>query len=330
MLEQIDKHEIPEAEKFFFFGNPIRVVGCGGAGVNIVNYLYEKGVFGADLISIDTDERHLSVVRSGKKITIGRSLTRGTGSGGDPEKGKKAAEMFNHEVYSTFQHTKLIFLIAGLGGGTGTGATPVLARLGRDYRATVVAIVTLPSKDDTKKREVAEKDIAELLKAADTVVAIYYDMLPGYECHLLPGDNLSCMDELIVEKIKVICEAMTRRPFIHVDILDLKNLMTDGGLGVMVARELRCDNYIMEVLNRTLNKPLLDVDYTSADRALIHITCGRDMPIPEALSIVENMYKEMNPNIKILWGVKIEKDDFLGKLKLLVILNGIDGTKYFK
>lgn len=322
MLE--DREHIADVEMYRYFNKPVKIIGCGGAGINIVNYLSSIKVFGADTIAIDTDERHLSVINADKKVLIGASVVNGNGAKGNTGAGESSANDALYALHQTFLQSKLIFIVAGMGGGTGTGAAPVIAKAAREYGLTVVAIVSIPFRDEPDKRAKAEQGILKLLSAADTVIPVDFERLPDYERSLPRENALLCMDELISGKLKTLIEAMTKRPLVHVNILDLKNIMKNGGLGVMLIGEMGCDNYILDIMGGNIGYPVIDVDYHQAKRAFIHVTCGRDIDINEALDIVENTYRRFNPDIDTLWGAKVE-EDFVHTLKILTILIGIDG-----
>ena len=315
---------------YSFFPKQIRIVGIGGAGGNIVNYLYSIGAFGAHMIAVDTDERHLSVIRADEKFSIGgKSLIKGPGTKGDAEIGRQAAEKSGWKLDEAIRDTKLMFIVAGMGGGTGSGAAPVIARQAREIGATVVAIVTMPFQDEIDARKKAVDGIEKLLDVAHTTIIVDFDRLHGFEKDEPKQNALSLMDELIAKKIKTIVESCTKRPLIHVNILDLQRVLHDGGLSVMLSCRDRSDDNLLTLLQRALDNPLTAMDYNDATGAFIHVASGRDMSIEGVIKIVEYIYKACNPSIHVLYGARLEKTNDC-RVKILVILTGLRKEKFRK
>lgn len=312
-----------------YFPKQIRIVGVGGGGCNAVNYLYSLGAFGAHLIAVDTDERHLSVVRADEKFLIGQSVIKESGAAGDVGIGRLAAEKSGWKLDESFRTAKLMFLVASMGGGTGTGAAPVIARLARDLGAVVVAIVTLPFRDETEARKKAVEGIEEMLEVANTTIVLDFDRLPGYDPGEPRQNALGTMDELIAEKIKTIVEAGTKRPLVHVNILDLQRLLREGGLSVMLTCRDRSDDNLLTIIQRALKHPLSDLDYKDATGALIHVASGRDMSVEGVIQIVEYIYKQFSPSVNVLYGARLEMTNDC-RVKLLVILTGLKKEQFKK
>jgi len=310
-----------------YFPKQIRIVGVGGAGCNTINYLYSIGAFGAHMMAVDTDERHLSVIRADEKFLIGKSVIKESGAAGDVEIGRLAAEKSGWKLDEAFRTTKLMFIVAGMGGGTGTGATPVVARMAKDLGAVVVAIVTLPFQDEPEARKKAIDGIEKLIDIANTTIVIDFDRLPGYDPDEPRQNALGTMDELIAEKIKTIVESSTQRPLVHVNLLDLQRLLREGGLSVMLSCRDRSDDNLLTVLRRALDHPLTALNYKEATGALIHVASGRDMSLDGVTKIVEFIYGECNPSIQVLYGARLEKTNDC-RVKLLVILTGLRNEQF--
>ncbi|MCD1295715.1 cell division protein FtsZ [Methanocella sp. CWC-04] len=316
MLEQ---ENIPEAELYDYFPKMIKVVGCGGAGNNIINYINSIGLFGADTYAVDTDKRHLDVIRAGKKFHIGSSLE--APEKRTPEFGKKAAEVSGYRLHEAFQGSKVVFLIAGMGGVTGTGSAPVVARLAREYGAHVIALVTLPFKEEKEKRELAEEGINEVLKNADTVVVMDYEKLPGYDPGIPKENAYFMMDELLAEKIRLMVEIVTKRSLSHIAIWDYKRFFERTGLGVMFLREYPMDGDLIGSLETALEFPMSEHDASGATKAYVVMTSTRNISFDESVKLMDGIKKVLPSGIDIIWGAEIKKD-FEKKLGLLIILTG--------
>lgn len=307
---------------FRYFPKQIRAVGVGGAGCNIINYLFSIGAFGAHMVAIDTDEKLLSVIRADEKFLLGKGVAKGMGAKGDVEIGRLAAEKTGWKLDEMFRGTKLMFIAAGMGGGTGTGALPVIAQQARDLGAIVVAIVTLPFLDDAEARQKAKAGIEKLLDVANTTIVIDFEKLRGYDRDEPRGEAFGLMDELVAEKLKTIIEAMTQRPLVHVNILDLDRLLKDGGLSVMLVGRDRSDDNLLNVLSNTMKYPLCGIDYHSAKAAFIHIASGRDMSIEGVRFIVEHIYSRINSSVNVLYGARLDNTSDC-RVRVTVILTGI-------
>jgi cell division protein FtsZ len=307
---------------FRYFPKQIRAVGVGGAGCNIINYLFSIGAFGAHMMAIDTDEKLLSVIRADEKFLLGKTVAKGAGTKGDVELGRVAAEKTGWKLDEAFKDAKLTFIAAGMGGGTGTGALPVIAQQARDRGAIVVAIVTMPFVDDVEARQKAKAGIEKLLDVANTTIVIDFEKLRGYEKNEPLAEAFGMMDELVAEKLKTIIEGMTQRPLVHVNILDLDRLLKDGGLSVMLVGRDRSDDNLLNVINNTLNYPLCGIDYHNAKAAYIHVASGRDMSIEGVKLIVEHIYGKINSSVNVLYGARLDNTSDC-RVRITVILTGL-------
>jgi cell division protein FtsZ len=305
-----------------YFPKQIKVAGIGGAGCNIINYLYSLGAFGSHMIAVDTEEKRLSVIRADEKFLIGRSVVKESGTHGDVEMGRLAAEKSGWKLDEVFKGTKLMFIAGGMGGGTATGALPVIAQQARERGAVVVAIVTMPFLDEVEARQKAKAGVERLLDVANTTIVIDFEKLRGYDHSEPRAEALGMMDELIAEKLKTIIEAMTQRPLVHVNILDLDRLFKDGGLSTMLVGRDRSDDNLLNVLDNTLKYPLLGIDYHGAKAAFIHVASGRDMSIEGVKMIVEYLYKEINSSVNVLYGARLEHTSDC-RVRIMVILTGL-------
>lgn len=322
-----DKGENTVGNDFEDFGLPqIKIVGCGGAGNNTINRLYNIGVNGAETIAINTDKQHLDVIKADKKILVGKSLTRGLGAGGFPEIGKRAAELARSTLQEVLKDADLVFITAGMGGGTGTGTAPIVAQVAKEAGAIVVGMVSTPFKVERARMVKAEEGIADLRAAADTVIVLDNNRLLEYVPNLPLEQSFSVMDQLISETVKGISETITRPSLINLDFADVKAIMNAGGVAVMLVGEAKSQDKSDSVVRTALNHPLLDVDYRGATGALVHITGGPDLTLREAENIAESLTYELDSHANVIWGARIQKD-YEGKVRVLAIMTGVQSPQ---
>ncbi len=311
------------SDDFEEFGQPrIIIVGCGGAGNNTVKRLYNMGVEHTETICINTDKQDLDKTRADKKILIGKTLTRGLGAGGYPEIGKKAAELARGTLESVLKNADLVFVTAGMGGGTGTGVAPVVAEVAKEQGAIVIGMVSSPFKVEGARMQKALEGIEALRKAADTVVILDNQRLLAHVPNLPMDQALSVMDQLIAETVKGITETITEYSLINLDYADVRATMGCGGLAVMLVGESKSQNKVEEVVKDALNKPLLDVDYRGATGCLIHITGGPDLSLQEAMDVVDQITYEISPDAKVTIGARV-LSEYEGRMRVMAIMTGV-------
>ncbi len=322
-----DKGDNTAGNDFEDFGLPqIKIIGCGGAGNNTINRLYNIGVDGAETIAINTDKQHLDVIKADKKILVGKSLTRGLGAGGFPEIGKRAAELARSTLQEVLKDADLVFITAGMGGGTGTGTAPIVAQVAKEQGAIVVGMVSTPFKVERARMVKAEEGIADLRAAADTVIVLDNNRLLEYVPNLPLEQSFSVMDQLISETVKGISECITRPSLINLDFADVKAIMNAGGVAVMLVGETKSQDKSDNVVRSALNHPLLDVDYRGGTGALVHITGGPDLTLREAENIAESLTYELDSHANVIWGARVQKD-YEGKVKVLAIITGVNSPQ---
>ena len=321
------REEKTDGNDFDDFALPkIKIVGCGGAGGNTINRLFNIGVDGVETIAVNTDKQGLDVIKADKKVLVGKSLTRGLGAGGFPEIGKRAAELARSTLQEVLKDADLVFITAGMGGGTGTGTAPVVAQVAKEEGAIVVGMVSTPFKVERARMVKAEEGIAELRKAADTVIVLDNNRLLEYVPNLPLEQSFSVMDQLISETVKGISETITKPSLINLDFADVKAVMNGGGVAVMLVGEAKTDEKSDSVVKAALNHPLLDVDSRGATGALVHITGGPDLTLSEATNIAESLTYEMDPHANVIWGARVQKE-FEGKVRVLAIMTGVQSPQ---
>ncbi|KAF5420885.1 MAG: Cell division protein FtsZ 1 [ANME-2 cluster archaeon HR1] len=309
------------------FGQPqIVIVGCGGAGNNTVNRLYNIGVSGAETIAINTDKQHLEMVQADKKILVGKSLTRGLGAGGYPEVGRRAAELARGTLEEVLCDADLVFITAGMGGGTGTGTAPVVADIAKQNDAIVVGMVSSPFRVERARAIKAEEGLEELRSAADTVIVLDNNRLLDYVPNLPIEQAFSVMDQLIAETVKGISETITQPSLINLDYADVRTIMGCGGVAVMLVGEARNQDRGDAVVRSALNHPLLDVDYMGATGCLVHITGGPDLTLLEAEKVAHELTYELDSHANVIWGARINKE-YEGRVRVMAIMTGVQSAQ---
>jgi cell division protein FtsZ len=306
----------------------IVIVGVGGGGNNTIRRLDHMGVDGAETIAVNTDKQDLQLTNADQKILIGRDLTGGRGAGGDPKKGKRAAESAREELTGILENADLVFISAGMGGGTGTGAAPVIAEIAAENGAIVVGMVTLPFELEGGRHEKAKRGLDNLRRSADSVIALDNQRLLEYVPDLPMEKCFTVLDQLIAETVKGISETITQHSLINLDFADIRTIMSKGGIAVMLVGETSSENPEKTVVDDALNHPLLDVDYEGATGALVHVTGGPNLTLSNAESIASGLTKRIDSEGDVMWGARIS-DDSKGSVKVLAVMTGIDEANVF-
>ncbi|EJN60907.1 cell division protein FtsZ [Halogranum rubrum] len=309
------------------FGEPrIVIVGCGGAGNNTINRLYNIGVEGADTVAINTDKQHLKMIEADTKILVGKSLTQGLGAGGDPSMGERATEMAQGTIKEVLGNADLVFVTAGMGGGTGTGAAPVVAKIAKEQGAIVVGMVSTPFNVERARTVKAEEGLEKLRNEADSIIVLDNNRLLDYVPNLPIGKAFSVMDQIIAETVKGISETITQPSLINLDYADMSTIMNQGGVAVMLVGETQDKNKTQEVVNDAMNHPLLDVDYRGASGGLVHITGGPDLTLKEAEGIADNITERLEASANVIWGARIH-EEYKGKVRVMAIMTGVQSAQ---
>jgi cell division protein FtsZ len=311
-------------DKLEEFGTPkIMVVGCGGAGCNAVNRLAAMGIAGAQLVAINTDKQHLAIVNDDiTKVLIGKSVTRGLGAGGYPEVGAKAAEVSRNALEEILSGVDMLFLSAGMGGGTGTGSAPIVAGIAKEQGAIVIAMVTYPFSLEKSRLIKAEEGIETLQKVCDTVVIIDNNKLVQLVPNLPIQDAFRVADEVIARTVRGITETITQPSLINLDYADVRSIMSNKGVSVIAVGESKSVDKVNEVVEDTLKNALLDIDIAGATGCLIHITGGPDLTLGEANSVGEMLTDKIDPKAIVIWGARVDPT-FENKLEVICIFTGV-------
>ncbi len=305
----------------------IRVVGIGGGGCNSVERMTEIGIHGAETYAINTDAQDLLNTVADNKILIGKELTRGLGSGSDPSVGEAAAKESIDDLKDELHGSDLIFVTCGMGGGTGTGASAVVAEIGKQMKALTIAIVTLPFTVEGRKRmENAMEGLAKLRKQADTVIVIPNDKILEIAPDLPVNAAFKVADEVLTNAVKGITEMVTKPGLINLDFADLRTILDHGGAAMIGLGESNTedasDARALEAVENALTSPLLDVDISEANRALVNVIGGQDMTLREAEIIVETVSAKIHPNAHIIWGAMIDDAVAKSHIQTMVVIAG--------
>ncbi len=301
----------------------IVIMGIGGAGSNTITRLNAIGIDSVETIAVNTDAQHLLTTSADRKILIGKEVCGGNGSGGDPRIGEEAARESSEDIKEILAGTDILFLMAGLGGGTGTGASPVIADIAKQLGAVVVSIVTLPfSAEGMKKKEIAMEGLARLAKSSDTIVVVNNDRILDIAKELPLYQAFFISDEIVARAVKGMVEIVMKPGLINVDLADLRNVLEKGGPAVLTFGESDGENRAIEAVDDALENPLLDADISGGKAAIINITSGPDFSLNEMEQIVETIVGSLDPNANVIWGARID-ESLKGSVQVLLVVTGV-------
>lgn len=301
----------------------IKVIGVGGGGNNTLDRISEIGVEGAKIIAINTDAQDLIETKADKKILVGKQLTRGLGAGAVPKIGEEAARESESDIKEALKDSDMIFITCGLGGGTGTGAAPVVAELAKKSGALVVGVVTVPfAMEGSRRYENAMVGLEKMEKYVDTLIVIPNEKLLEIAPNLPLHTAFKLADEVLTNAVKGITELVTKNGLINLDFADIKSVMTGAGMAMIGLGESDSENRAEESVERALNNPLLAVDLKNATGALVNVTGGPDMTLEDARKIVAKVSETLEEDAKIIWGAQI-LDDLNKIIKTMVVITGV-------
>lgn len=306
----------------------IKVIGVGGAGGNAINNMIVSKLRGVNFIAANTDAQALEISNAQLKIQLGERITEGLGAGADPQVGREAALENAEVIRSALEDSHMVFITAGFGGGTGTGAAPVIAEICKDMGTLTVAVVSKPFSFEGKKRaRQAEEGIEVLKQVADTVITIPNDRLRG-----LASKNAKMIemfkkaDEILLHSVKGITDLIMMPGLVNLDFADVKTTMSRAGMAIMGIGVANGENRAVEAAERAISHPLLeDISISGATGVLMNITCSSDMTLEEMTEASDRICKEVGEDADIIWGAVV--DDSLGdEMQVTVIATGI-GSK---
>jgi cell division protein FtsZ len=303
----------------------IKVIGVGGAGGNAINNMISSNLVGVKFIAANTDSQALEKSMASIRIQLGEKLTQGLGAGAIPQIGREAALENEEAIRKALEDSHMVFITAGFGGGTGTGAAPVIAKICKEIGALTVAVVTKPFSFEGKKRmKQAEEGINELKKHADTVITIPNDRLRGLASKNAKAlDMFLRADEVLLHSVKGITDLIMMPGLVNLDFADVKTTMSKAGMAIMGIGIGNGENRAVEAAERAISHPLLeDISIAGAKGVLMNITCSSDLTMEEMTEASDRIYKEVGEDADIIWGTAI--DDSLGNdIRVTVIATGI-------
>ncbi|RQG94337.1 cell division protein FtsZ [Natrarchaeobius chitinivorans] len=307
----------------------ITVVGCGGAGGNTIDRMDEEGIHGAKLVAANTDVQHLVEIDADTKILMGEEKTGGRGAGSLPQVGEEAALESQQDIYEAIDGSDMVFVTAGLGGGTGTGSAPVVAKAAREAGALTISIVTTPfTAEGEVRRTNAEAGLERLRDVSDTVIVVPNDRLLDSVGKLPVRQAFKVSDEVLMRSVKGITELITKPGLVNLDFADVRTVMERGGVAMIGLGESDSEAKAEDSVKTALRSPLLDVDISGASSALVNVTGGNDMSIEEAEGVVEEIYDRIDPDARIIWGTSID-ETLEGSMRTMIVVTGVQSPQIY-
>lgn len=300
----------------------LAVVGLGGAGSNLINRLYNSGIKSATTVALNTDAKHLNMINANKKILIGREITRGLGAGGFPEVGAKCAEASKREIMDAIGGYDMVFLAAGMGGGTGGGSVPLVAQMAREQGSLVVAFVTYPFSLERSRKQKADWGIQQLTKNADTTIIIENDRLLSYSPNLQIEKSFELIDNILVNAVRGISDTIMLPSLINLDFADLRSVMRDAGTAVINLGAGSGPDRVDKAIKSTLTHPLMDVDLDGAKSALVHVTGGASLSIEEATRVGAGVTDTLDPRANVIFGARLVPE-LTDQIKVMSVVTGV-------
>jgi len=304
----------------------IMVIGVGGAGGNAINNMIDSKLKGVKFIAANTDSQALEISKASVRMQIGEKLTQGLGAGADPQIGREAALENSEAIKNMFEGSHMVFITAGFGGGTGTGAAPIIAEICKEIDALTVAVVTKPfSFEGNKRAKQAEEGINSLKKVADTVITIPNDRLRGLASkNAKMTDMFKKADEILLHSVKGITDLIMMPGLINLDFADVRTIMSKAGMAIMGIGISSGENRALEAAERAISHPLLeDISISGAKGVLMNITSNSDLTMEEMAEASDRIYNEVGENADIIWGTVV--DNTLGdEMRVTVIATGLN------
>lgn len=302
----------------------IRVIGVGGSGGNVVNHMVATNVQGVEFIAVNTDAQDLHKSHARKKIHVGKTLTRGLGTGMNPDAGKQAAEETREEIQEAIKNSDMVFIACGMGGGTGTGAAPVVAKIARDLGALTVAVVTRPfAFEGAQRARLAEQGLAELRKAVDALIVIPNDKLLSIVSRETGIKSAFALcDDVLKQAVEGISDLITTTGIINVDFADVRAIMANAGSALMGIGIAMGENRAAEAARAAINSPLLDVSITGAKGVLFSIAGGDDLGMLEVQDAASIITEAIDPDAKVIFGTVTDNSLKKGQIRVTVIATG--------
>jgi cell division protein FtsZ len=301
----------------------IKVIGVGGGGSNAVNRMVEEGMAGVEFVSVNTDAQALDTSLAKTRLQIGKKLTRGLGAGGDPEIGRKAAEESREEITQMIDEADMVFITAGIGGGTGTGSAPIIADIARKAGSLTIGVVTRPFSFEGRHRErSAQEGIERLKNAVDTLIVIHNDrLLKIVDKRASLTEAFRIADDVLRQGIQGISELITVPGLINLDFADVRTIMSEGGAALMAVGQASGEDRARKAAQQAITSELLDVTINGASGILFNVTGGSDMTLFEVNQAAELIRETADPNVNMIFGAVV--DEGMGDaMRITVIATG--------
>jgi cell division protein FtsZ len=305
----------------------IKVVGVGGGGCNAVNRMIDEGLTGVDFVAINTDAQALLQSKAGTRVRIGEKLTRGLGSGGNPEQGRKAAEESAESLYEVLKGSDMVFVTAGMGGGTGTGACPIVSQIAKEVGALTIGVVTRPfTFEGSRRNQSADAGITKLKEQADTLIVIPNDrLLQVVDKRANLQDAFRMADDVLRQGVQGISELITVPGLINLDFADVKTIMSEGGAALMAVSQAKGEERAREAAERAISSQLLDITIDGARGILLNVTGGPDLTLFEVNQAAAIIKETAHPEVNLIFGAVINPD-MKDELRITVIATGFERT----
>jgi len=306
----------------------IRVVGVGGAGLNAVNRMIDAGISSVEFVAVNTDMQQLQISDAPVKIHIGRELTQGLGSGADPDVGRRAAEESYDQMKNALRGSDMVFVTAGEGGGTGTGAAPVVARIARELGALTVGIVTTPFRfEGSRRKSSSDQGVDELRAACDTVIVIPNDrLLEVLDRSTSMLDAFKIADDVLRQGVQGITDLITMPGLINLDFADVRTVMRDAGSALMGIGYATGEDRAKQAAERALKSPLIDTEIVGARGILLSIAGGEDLTLLEVNDAAETVRQAATDDTNIIFGATVD-ERLAGQVWVTVVATGLGGTR---
>ncbi len=300
----------------------ILVVGIGGAGNNAITRLMDVGIEGAQTLAVNTDAQDLLYTIADKKLLIGRKLTHGLGAGNNPKIGEAAAQE-SIDLIKDALDVDMVFITCGLGGGTGTGAAPIMAQAARENGALTISICTLPFEvEGPKKKANANYGLDRLAKASDTIIVLPNEKLLDIAPNLSLAEAFHIIDEVLIQGAKNLTEVITKPGFVNLDFADVRNTLKSSGEALIGIGQA---NKAVDAAINALNNPLIDVDYRNAQKVLLNVSSSNSLSLQETESVIGTVLQELNSDVEVKWGTVFDPE-LKNNIRVTAIISGIQSN----
>jgi len=331
--QRVIMKEEEQIQQFARLAKPsVVAVGLGGAGCNVISWVKERGLAGGKLLAVNTDANHLRISKADRRVLIGPKTCKGLGCGGYPDVGERALRENAGEIIKEVSNANIIFLVAGLGGGTGTGSTCALAEELRQsfdrsmLQRLIIGVVTLPFDIETARMEIAKKGLSRLKQACDTVVVIDNNRLVKIAGNLPFREALGVANTMVGKFIKGVTETITTASLINLDYADMRAIMKGAGLASIGVGEGAGESRVEQAVEKALNERLLDIeDVTKAKGLLIHVSGGEDMSLHEVYHAAEMVKRSIPPKAKVIWGARVDPE-MEGRAMVMAVITGVESA----